>query len=412
MSGPHIGGEKRLFFINRFYYPDHGATAQILSDVAEHLAASGWQVHVLTSRLSYSDPRTRYQHRASRKGVKIIRLPTTGFGRGNLIGRTIDYLSFYVACVFGVLKHVRKADLIVIKTDPPMLSVPVSFAARLKRAHSINWIQDLFPDVADELGVPLARGWIGKGLKILRNRSFRTAVTNIVIGERMAERLAGEGIVKDQIRIIPNFTDDTTIHPGPMGWQDLRRAWGYKDEDFVIGYSGNLGRAHEVATMLDAAQHLHDNPRIKFLFVGGGHLRQQVEAEVELRQLTSVSFQPYQPRATLAASLSVPNMHWISLQPQLEGLVLPSKLYGAAAVGRPICMIGDKDGDIGRIIAKHNIGYCFEPGESDALARMILDLAVNIDRQRDLGRAARHFVDAHASREHAFALWQAMLEEA
>ena len=141
-------------------------------------------------------------------------------------------------------------------------------------------------------------------------------------------------------------------------------------------------------------------------------MRQRLEADVRQRGLKNVAFKPYQPRGSLAASLSVPDLHWISLLPQLEGLILPSKLYGIAAAGRPLCMIGDRDGDIGRIISRYKIGFCFEPGESDAVAEAILKLAGSVEEQHNLGQAARHYIEVHASRRRAFSLWQTVLTEA
>ena len=395
--------------MNRFYYPDHGATAQILSDVAEHLAAKGWDVHVITSRLSYSDTGLRHRKKDTHKGVRITRLATSGFGRGTLLGRALDYGTFYGACFFSVLKHVRRSDIVVVKTDPPLLSVPVSVAARFRRASQINWVQDLFPDIAGQLGVGLATGWTGNILRTMRNKSFAGAARNVVIGERMAEHLIDDGLASNQVKIIPNFADDEALRPTARGVKDLRRGWGFDDEDFVVGYSGNLGRAHEVETVIKAARLLSANPKIKFLFVGGGHLKQTVEQKVFEYQLTNVSFQPYQPRVNLAASLSVPDVHWISLQPYLEGMLFPSKLYGIAAVGKPVIMIGDQNGDIGRLVKRHAMGLCFRPGDSEALADAIRGLEADRKIGDKFGAAARGVIDKFASRQRALSLWRGVL---
>ncbi|MEO0550723.1 MAG: glycosyltransferase family 4 protein [Pseudomonadota bacterium] len=403
-------GPGKVIFVNRFFYPDHGATAQILSDLASHLTDIGFEVEVVTSRLSYSNPDERFEPREQWNGVSIVRLPTTGFGRANLIGRTLDYLSFYVVCFFSILKRAKRNDTVIIKTDPPLLSVPIGFVTRLKRARMMNWLQDLFPEVAGALGMKLARGPAGAFLRALRNRSLRRADLNIAIGERMAELLRENRVAPERIRVIQNFSDDDSVRPDPPEWQLLRKAWGYRESDFVIGYSGNLGRAHDVETLLGAAEILKNQSDIRFLFVGGGHLKQQVETVAETRGLTSIDFKPYQPREKLAQSLSVPDIHWISLLPELEGLIVPSKLYGVAAVGRPVLMIGDKDGEIGRLAQRHGFGVCVGIGENQHLAEQILAFARDPKRVEKLGQAARAFIDAEASRKHCFQQWEDVLK--
>ncbi|HRJ00371.1 MAG TPA: glycosyltransferase family 4 protein [Hyphomonas sp.] len=396
----------RLIFANRFYAPDHSATAQMLTDVAEGLAAKDWDVTILTSRLSYDDPAASYVPEEDREGVRVLRVATTGFGRSNLIGRAFDYLSFYASSFFRLLRIARKGDIVIIKTDPPLLSVPLGFAARLKGAKRVNWLQDIFPETAAELGLTIARGPVGKLLAGIRNHSLRRADLNVVIGPRMGERVKGFGVDPARIMEIQNFCDDEAIRPIAREDNPLRAAWGYTDKDFVVGYSGNLGRAHDLGTFLGAAELLKDQPDIKFLFIGGGHLRRQLEEEAARRNLTSIHTRPYQPREQLALSLSVPDIHWVSLQPRLEGLILPSKLYGIAAAGRPLLMIGDPDGDIGRWVEEFQFGKVVNIGDTETLAASILSLSSDARLLLQAGRNARSFLGDRRGRIQIIGLWQ------
>lgn len=133
-------GSPRVFFANRFYAPDHSATAQMLTDVAEGLAARGHRVQVVASRMIYDDPATRLAAREDISGVKVVRVATTRFGRAGLAGRALDYASFYASGFVSILIDARRGDLVVIKTDPPLLSVPLGLAARLKGAKVVNWL--------------------------------------------------------------------------------------------------------------------------------------------------------------------------------------------------------------------------------------------------------------------------------
>jgi glycosyltransferase involved in cell wall biosynthesis len=196
----------------------------------------------------------------------------------------------------------------------------------------------------------------------------------------------------------------------PQADNPLRRAWGLQDK-FVFGYSGNLGRVHEFATVLAAAERLRDDPRFVFLMIGGGKRYEALRNAAESKGLAGAfRFLPYQPRDVLAQSLGVSDAHWVSLNPKLEGLIVPSKFYGIAAVGRPIVMIGDPDGELGRLIVAHRCGLVIKPGDADALAGALLRLANEPDTVARMGAAARHMLEAHFSRTQALAAWRQLLD--
>jgi glycosyltransferase involved in cell wall biosynthesis len=387
-----------LIFLNRYFHPDHSATSQMLTDLAFRLAREGRVVKVITSRQRYDAPEVSLPARELREGVRIIRVWTTRFGRDRLLGRAVDYATFYAAAAWALWRAARRGDIVVAKTDPPMLSVLAAPIARLRRARLVNWLQDVFPEVAEALG-------LGKGrlsatayvlLRWLRDQSLRSADVNVAVGERMAERLAGAGIARTRIAVIPNWADGELIRPVPRAENALRREWGLA-EAFVVGYSGNLGRAHEFETVLGAIAALERRadaarpalPRVLWLFVGGGAQLGALRHEAERRGLTSLRFQPYQPRERLAESLSAADVHLVSLRPELEGLIVPSKAYGIAAAGRPAIFIGDENGEIAGMLKAHGCGITVPLGDSAGLAAAVLELAANREMCRTMGEHAR-----------------------
>ncbi|MBI1399418.1 glycosyltransferase family 4 protein [Hyphomonas sp.] len=410
MTGPDDTAP-RIIFVNRYFHPDISATSQMLTDVAIGLAALGRPVRVLTSAMMYDDASIRLPARELVEGVSVRRVPTTRFGRAGLIGRSLDYLSFYLSSFMRVLQDAQKGDVIVIKTDPPLLSVPLGLAARVRGAKTVNWLQDVFPETAQALGVGLASGPIGWIARQARNRSLRRASRNVVIGECMAQKVRLFGAPQSSIRLVPNFCDDTAIQPAPAADNVLRASWGFSPSDFVIGYSGNLGRAHDLNTILGAAEALRDLDQVKFLFIGGGHLRAQLKEEAEKRSLSNIVTRPYQPRDQLGLSLCIPDVHWVSLLPALEGLILPSKLYGIAAAGRPLLMVGDPDGDIGRIVREHRFGSVVPVGAIETLSGRIRSWHASPDLLLQMGRNARAYIETHASRDRVIAQWSALLDE-
>src|ERR1019366_1961896 len=169
----------RLIFVNRFFHPDHSATSQILSDLAFHLAETGFDVQVLTSRQSYDDPSRVLPARESVRGVRVHRVWATRFGRGLRLPRAIDYLTFYLSATTKLATLADAGVVVLAETDPPLLSVPCALVTWLKRAALVNWTQDLFPEIAESLHVP-GIAVFAPILRRLRNLSLKRARTNVV----------------------------------------------------------------------------------------------------------------------------------------------------------------------------------------------------------------------------------------
>ena len=312
-------------------------------------------MHVITSRQLYDDPQRQLPASAIERGVFIHRVSTTKFGRSGLPGRALDYLSFYRSAYNSMRNLVEPGDTVLAMTDPPLCSILAMRAARKKGANLVNWLQDIYPEIAVELGVPLLKGAIATSVSKWRDRSLKSAAVNVVVGQAMAERLLKLGVRPDQIKVIHNWTDDADIAPISREQNRLRTQWGLEDK-FVVGYSGNLGRAHEFDTILAASELLRHDPRIVFLIIGSGHLHDQLAKLVQSRGLAaSFRFIPYQERAFLKYSLAVPDLHWLSLKPALEGLIVPSKFYGIAAAGRPTIAITAADGEIANLVRKSSL---------------------------------------------------------
>jgi len=361
----------RAVFVNRYFHPDHSATSQMASDLAFHLASRGWTVEAIASRQRYDDPDAQLPRHEVVNGVTITRIATTRFGRSFLPGRAIDYLTFYLNAFREIRK--RRDAVIVAKTDPPLLSV----IAALGSKRVVNWVQDLFPEVAEGLGM--------RGLRVLRpirNWSLQRARANVAIGDLMARRVP-------KSVVIHNWAD-VALEPKESG--SFAAA-------VQIGYSGNLGRAHEVDTMLAAMRML---PDVRFVITGGGAQLARLKSEAP----ANVEFRPYAPREKLSESLSSVDAHLVSLRPALEGLIVPSKFYGILAVARPVIFIGAKDGELARIIEEHRIGLVVEEGDAEGLARAIRGV------DPEMGRRGRELYLARFAPEHAFAAWERVLQEA
>jgi glycosyltransferase involved in cell wall biosynthesis len=402
------GTELKLVFVNRYFFPDISATSQALMDLATDQARRGREVHVVTSRQLYEDPAADLPAEGEHEGVRIHRVRTSTFGRHNLAGRALDYATFYLSAARCLWTLARAGDVIVANTDPPLVSVVAGWVARLRGARLVNWLHDVFPEIAQRLDVAVLRGPLGAFARRLRDTSLRTAAVNVVLGERMKAVVKERVGPRSRVEVVENWADGALIRPLPAAGNALRRQWGLEGR-FVVGYSGNLGRAHEFDTILGAAEMLRGEPEFAFLFIGGGRQRAWVEDEAARMGLANVVFQPYQPRDLLAASLSSADVHLVTLQAGLEGLIVPSKFYGVAAAGRPTIFIGDPDGEIARHLSREACGTAVRTGDTRGLASAIRALRADPAEAAAMGSRARSAFERTWDRPHAMERWNAVL---
>jgi glycosyltransferase involved in cell wall biosynthesis len=282
-------------------------------------------------------------------------------------------------------------------------------AAKLKGAQLINWLQDIFPEVASRLGAnPLPRA-LDALLRSCRDLSLRRAQTNIVLGEHMRDQLQRAGIPAERIQIIENWAELHPNDPKPAASSGLRARLGL-DDRFVVGYSGNLGRAHEFQTVLRAAEILKGDANIVFLMTGGGTGMAQLEREVRARGLNNFRFLTYQPRDSLSDCLAAADVHWVSLRPALEGLVVPSKFYGILAAARPVIFIGDADGELARNIRRCACGATLKIGQAAQLAQLLSAWRSDLPLRERMGQAGvSYYLDRYSARR-AFDQWMLILK--
>ena len=395
----------KVVFFNRFFHPDSSATSQMLADLAFD-AAGTWEVHVVTSRVPGG---TADLERV--RGLTIRRVATAAAGPHGLARRALAYAQYYLGARRALRELVAPGDIVVAKTDPPMLSAALASLAKARGAKVVVWLQDLFPEVAREYGVPGMRGPLGGWLAARRNHSLAIADAVVAIGDRMAERLAAMNCLAPQkLHVIPNWADGQALRAAAELTAAQKRRWGL-GERFVVGYSGNLGRVHEFDTLLGAAARLRERDDIAFLVVGRGPRLAEVKARVAREQLGNVRFEEHQPRDSLAASLSVPDVHVSILPGRFEGLVLPSKLYGIMAVARPTIFIGDAGGDTARVLAESRAGVTVAAGDVDGLAAAIAGLREDPARALELGLNARRAFESRFDMPIAIAKWRAVLSQ-
>jgi glycosyltransferase involved in cell wall biosynthesis len=394
--------------VNQSYWPDPAATGQLLQDLAEDLAAAGHRVVVLTGRSAYSGGGSlpmRQEHR----GVSVRRFAMTRFGRGSTTGRLADFLSFHLSVTWAMVRS-GDVDVLFVESTPPLLVVAGLLAARLKGVPMVHVVQDLYPDVAEALGVLRRGSLLARALRRLNTWALRGATRIVVLGDDMAAALESYGIRDGKVTVIPNWADLAALAAPSEEVLALRQAWGVAGKRVAM-YSGNFGLAHSFEEVLGAAERLRYRRDIAFLCVGDGAQWGALREAARDRGLDNIRFEPYQERARLGISLSVADVHIITQKPETLGLVVPSKVYGILAVGRPVVFAGPDRSEVARTIAACGAGQTVPPGDAVALSDGLLTYLDDSEKARRAGEAGRLWMEREGDRRHRTGAYRRLFEE-
>jgi len=373
----------RVCFFNRSYWPDTGATGQLLTELAEDLVARhGFEVTVVTGRSpSHREPLPR---RSSKGGVQIIRAAGTTFSPRRFAGRAANYLTYFVSALWTAL-FLPRQDVTVAMTDPPIIGL-AALAAR-PRHGMVFYCQDIFPEVAgllEDFHSPAVNAVLDRLNRFLVARAARI----VALGDTMAERLtAGKGANPARVTVIHNWADTAAISPAEKD-NAFARAHGLVDR-FVVLHAGNIGLAQNLDVVIDAADLLRSRREILLLFIGDGNRRASLEQSVKARALENVRFLPFQPRDQLRWTYGSADLCLVSLTPGLAGYIVPSKLYPILAAGRPYIAAVEDASEVASITRQYGCGVVVAPGSAPALAEQILALSNDPGRRGDMGVRAR-----------------------
>ena len=345
---------KTYVFTNRVYPPVGGATGELLKELAEGLVAEGARVVVVTSK----------QHEADSgglvNGVEVTRVGTATFTRASHWRRAWSYLTLYPQLMWQVWK-LGRVDAVVSMTDPPMQVAAVTLAS-CQAKKKIHWAQDVYPELAEELGVIPRGGWFARGLRAVSTWALRRQDKIVVVGRCMRKRLICRGIDATKIEVIPNWSPVDAV--GREAVDAMRQKLGW-DGKFIALYSGNIGLAHDFETLVGAAKLLRGTGAT-VVFAGEGPRLEDVRRATS--GLDHVLFLPPQPRSDLAAFLAAADVHIVTVRAGLEGLVVPSKAYGVLASQRPMIYVGAADAEVAKLVAESKAGKIFANGDAAGVA--------------------------------------------
>ncbi len=390
----------RLLVLNQYYWPAVEATGQLLSQLCAGLAED-FEITVVTGVVPGTSP-GHERH----DGVEIVRVASTAFDRRRLLLRATNYSTYLAQSLFTALRADRP-DVVLCMTDPPVIADVALVVARKFDAPLVVISQDVFPEVAVELerlDNPVVVGALRYAIRFYLERADRV----VAIGETMRQRLAEKGADPDNVVVIPNWVDVEALSPRPRD-----NDWAHEHElvePFVVMHSGNMGHAQNLDALIRSATFLRDLEDLRLVLIGGGAGRQEVKDRGLLLEVDQVRFLGYHPRHVLPESLSTADVHVVGLAKGLSGYVVPSRLYGILAVGRPVIVAADAESETAQVVQEAEAGVVVPPNRPDLLAAAIRRAH---DGELDLeamGRRGREYV-RQADRAVAVGRYRALLRD-
>ena len=386
---------KSVEIVTQFYPPDYAATGQLIEELAIQLGDKNTQVQVFTSQPSYAfDCRTAPRSEQCGTRLLVRRSRATRLWSQRIRGKTLGGLFFFLRAALHLLRTRHRQRVLMLTTAPPFLPILGYLINLICGQPYVCLIYDLYPDIATELNVIAANHWLTKFWNWLNCCTWQRAQAVIVLSRTMKDRvLARCPQVADRVRVIHNWANPEHIKPILKSDNGFARQHNLVDR-FTVLYSGNMGRCHDLETLLNAVQHLRHDP-IQFVFIGDGVQRQDLMERFTQLSIQNVLFLPYQSRDVLPFSLTACDLSLVSICPGMEGLVAPSKLYSALSAGRPIAVICEPHSYLNDIIAAAQCGATFVSGDDIGLANFIRQLSQNPELASTLGQNGRRYSLLH-----------------
>ncbi|MFC2106173.1 glycosyltransferase family 4 protein [Candidatus Bipolaricaulota bacterium] len=354
--------------MTQHYRPETAATGQLLTDLSTGLAREGFRVTVYAAQPSYGT-RVRQPRREVRDDVHIRRVFSTRLGRHRAVFRLADAGTFCVSLIFRLL-FMRRMPLLIV-SNPPFL-MWVGWMLSLLRGYPYTLlIHDVYPDVAIRLGVVAENGVAVQLWRWLNEKAYRRSKRIITLGERMEERLAQHrGVAQEKMRVIHNWADSCFIRPLPKCENPFVQEQGLSGK-LVVLYSGNMGRSHDLETLVEAANRLRDNREILFLFIGDGAKKGKLVDRARELDLPNVRFLPYQPVDRLPYTIPTGDIGVVTLEQGTEGLSVPSKLYTYLAAGSAVLALLGEGSEVADIVEQFDCGVRVTQGDVEGVVRSL-----------------------------------------
>ncbi|MEB3310441.1 MAG: glycosyltransferase family 4 protein [Snowella sp.] len=391
---------RKLLVVNQFFPPDFAPTGQLIYELVTYLGKKGASIKVFTGQPAYAfnsvNPAISASAAEKQHNVSIRRTRATQVSLHRIRGKAVHGLLFTVRAILHLLRNLKRDDILLLTTAPPFLPFIGYLLHLIKGSPYVCLIYDLYPDVAEELGVIPADNWLIKLWNALNRWTWREAEQVIVLSSSMKQRiLQKQPRLAPKISVISNWSDPDWIVP-----LEKKENWFAQEhgltEKFTVLYSGNMGRCHDIQTILKTA-HLLKGHAVQFVFIGGGPKYKIAQNFVQQWGIDNCLFLPYQDKEVLPYSLTACDLTLVSVEEGMGGIVAPSKFYSLLATGRPIAVVCDSQCYLHDLVQKQGCGVTIANHDSQGLAEFILNLILHPELARKMGKAGRHYLESQCT---------------
>ena len=392
-KGSQYSDLSHLLICNQFFPPDFAATGQLLDELAKRLGQQGCKVRVFTSQPGYAFTDPSAPRREEQGSLTIRRTRVTRLWPQRIRGKVVSGLIYCLRASLHLIRPPNRPDLILLTTSPPYLLFIGLFAHLILRIPYVCLVYDLYPDVAVELGVIPANHWVARLWSWLNAQVWSRSAGLIVLSSSMKSHIEAQvPALKSKIHVIHSWADPEQIKPLAKSDNPFAHRHNLVDP-FTVLYSGNMGRCHDMDTILETALLLRDQPSIQFLFIGDGAQRQHCLKWVETHQLSNCRFLPYQAKATLPLSLAACDLALVSVKSGMERMIAPSKLYGHLATGKPIAVICSEEAYLSEMVLEGGFGRSFANHAAESLSQFIQALQQDPQLAQQMGARGRAYLE-------------------
>lgn len=340
-------------------------------------------------------------------GMEILHTWMPRKSRNKLL-RIITWLGFHATSTMAGVVTRFKPDIILTPSPPLTIGVSAWLLGLWHHCPFIYNVQEIYPDVAINLGV-IRSAFAIKLLRDLERFVYAKASVLTTISESMADRIRAKGVQEERIRVIPNFVDMNDFHPFPK-INKFSRKYGVHDK-FVISYAGNMGKPQGLDTLLEAAHLLRHEPKIYFLLMGDGSERVSLIGQAKRLQLPNITILPYQPYSLMAEAYAAADASFVSQAPGTSSDGIPSKIYRIMACARPVIACTDPDSDLAHLVENADGGVVVRSGDALALSNAIQHAFIHRDAWLKKGLNARILVLRDYSRSTISAMYHELIME-
>lgn len=377
----------KVVLVSEFFYPYKTSTQKILTELAEDFVEYGLEVDVLTTKNAYREEKQDLRKYEIYRGINIKRVFSTEGNRDSKIGRLLNYITFTTSVFFNLLFK-KNYDKILFVSNPPLVPFIGYLIKKLRGKNYIYLVHDIYPDVAEKLGVIKKGSIISKVMNYMNKKIYTNAERIIALGKDMKRVIADKGVDEEKIEIVTNWADSRVNYEKEVDKNFYKK---YRLENkFNILYTGNISKVHAIDTIVEVAKILKNEEDIMFTFVGDGNKKQDLIKLKEKEDLRNIQLENYMFGEEYNNLLNCANLFITTLQQGIEGLGVPSKTYTYMSVAKPLIAIMSENSEIGSMVNQYNLGKQFNNKEYHKIAEFILELKNSNELYNEISKNVRN----------------------